>query len=177
MRKLGTWTACVLVLACWACGNATISSTANGGSSAAVSSGSDSKGKITGFAFVNSSVTSLGSQAKLPEGTKIYPSGSKITGTEGCPSNRYHTDGLLIVVLDYTGRPTAGSVAVTRHPASGGAFNDAPYYIDLNAGRTLQTLGPIFDNGSYDVVFSYNYNQGQEQKDSATITLSRSCPY
>ena len=48
-------------------------------------------GTLTGFAFVDSSVTGMGSQAKLLAGVKIYPPGSKITGTEGCPTNRYHT--------------------------------------------------------------------------------------
>ena len=39
----------------------------------------------------------------------IYPPGSKITGTDGCPTTRYHTDGMIVAVIDYQGRPTAGS--------------------------------------------------------------------
>jgi len=132
-------------------------------------------GTLTGFAFVDSSVTSMGSKAKLPAGTKIYPPGSKITGTEGCPTTRYKTDGLLVVVIDYQGRPTAGSVTVTEHRAGNGAFQRAPYYIDLDSGRTLQYLGPIFDNGTYDVLFSYNYNLGNTKTVSATVVLARSC--
>jgi hypothetical protein len=132
-------------------------------------------GAITGFAFVDSSVTSMGSQARLPAGAKIFPSGSKITGTEGCPTTRYKTDGLLVAVLDYQGRPTAGNVTLTEHPARGGSFERAPYYIDLNSGRTLQYLGPIFENGTYDVKFSYNYNVGNTKTVSATLTLDRSC--
>jgi hypothetical protein len=84
---------------------------------------------------------------------------------------------MLVAVIDYNGRPTAGSLAVTRHPASGGSFADAPYYLDLNPGRTLQTLGPIFDNGSYDVLFTYDYSQGPGQKTSGTLVLARNCPY
>lgn len=132
-------------------------------------------GAVTGFAFVDSSVTGMGSQAKLPAGAEIYPPGSKITGTAGCPTNRYNTDGMIVVVIDYQGRPTAASITVTRHPATGGSFENAPYYIDLNAGRTLQYLGPIFGNGSYDVRFSYSYNLGTPKVSSTTLTLDRSC--
>jgi hypothetical protein len=132
-------------------------------------------GTLTGFAFVDSSVTGMGSRAKLPAGTKIYPSGSKITGTEGCPTNRYHTDGMIVAVIDYQGRPTAASVTITEHPATGGNFARAPYYIDLNSGRTLQYLGPIFGNGTYDVLFSYSYNLGNTKTATATLILDRSC--
>jgi hypothetical protein len=79
-------------------------------------------------------------------------------------------------VIDYHGRPTAGSVAVTRHPASGGQFDNAPYYLDLDSGRTLQFLGPIFENGSYDVHLEYDYSGGPGKKVSGTFTLARSCP-
>ncbi len=132
-------------------------------------------GAVTGFAFVDSSVTGMGSQAKLPAGAKIYPPGSKITGTEGCPTNRYHTDGMIVAIIDYQGRPTAANITLTEHPATGGNFERAPYYIDLNAGRTLQYLGPIFDNGTYDVKFSYSYNLRNAKTSSTTLTLARSC--
>jgi uncharacterized protein (DUF2141 family) len=133
-------------------------------------------GRITGFAFVDGSVTGQGSHAKLPAGTKIYSPGSTIAGTDGCPTNRYHTDGMIVAVIDYQGRPTAGKVAVTRHPARGGSFENAAYYLDLDPGRTLQFLGPIFENGTYDVHFEYDYNLGEGKKDSATFVLARSCP-
>lgn len=142
---------------------------------AAATAAEYSTGIITGFAFVNSSVISQGSRAKVPAGTKIYLSGSKITGTDGCPTTRYRTDGLLVVIIDYQGRPTAGSVGVTRRPAAGGRFDDAPYYLDLNSGRTLQYLGPIFDNGAYDVRLSYHYAVGQEKTTSASLVLARDC--
>jgi hypothetical protein len=100
-----------------------------------------------------------------------------VSGTDGCPTNQYHTDGNPVVIIDYTGRPTAGSVTITRHPATGGNFTDAPYYLDLNPGRTLQTMGPIFDNGEYDVVFSYDYSTGQGQKTSAKLVLNRTCSH
>ena len=134
-------------------------------------------GTLTGFAFVDSSVTSMGSRAKLPAGTKIYPSGSKITGTEGCPTNLYHTDGMIVAVIDYKGRPTAASVTITEHPATNGNgnFERAPYYIDLNSGRSLQYLGPIFANGTYDVLLSYSYNLGNAKTATATLILDRSC--
>jgi uncharacterized protein (DUF2141 family) len=131
---------------------------------------------LAGFAFVDSSVTAQGSLAQLAAGTKIYPPGSTIAGTDGCPTNRYRTNGLIVAVIDYHGRPTAGSLAVTRRPATGGKFEDAPYYLDLNPGRTLQYLGPIFDNGSYDVRFQYDYNLGRGNTISASFVLARSCP-
>jgi uncharacterized protein (DUF2141 family) len=140
------------------------------------SASADANASLTGFAFVDGSVTGQGSRAKLPAATKIYPPGSTITGTEGCPTTRYRTDGMIVAVIDYQGRPTAGSLAVTRHPASGGQFNNAPYYLDLDTGRTLQFLGPIFENGSYDVRFKYDFSLGQGKTLSARFALARSCP-
>jgi uncharacterized protein (DUF2141 family) len=140
------------------------------------SASADANASLTGFAFVDGSVTGQGSRAQLPAGTKIYPPGSTISGTDGCPTNRYHTDGMIVAVIDYHGRPTAGSLAVTRHPASGGQFQNAPYYLDLDSGRTLQFLGPIFENGSYDIRFEYDYSLGQGKRLSAGFTLARSCP-
>jgi uncharacterized protein (DUF2141 family) len=131
---------------------------------------------LAGFAFVDSSVTGQGSRAKLPSGTKISPPGSTITGTDGCPTTPHHTDGLIVAVIDYHGRPTAGSLTVTRHPATGGQFKDAPYYLDLDPGPTLQYLGPIFENGSYDVRFQYDYSLGRGKMVSAAFVLARSCP-
>jgi hypothetical protein len=165
---------CVAALGLFAC------SSTPGGSGAiptrAPASPAEDTGTLAGFAFVDSSVTSKGSKATLPAGTKIYPPGSTVTGSNGCPTTRYQTDGLMVVVIDYAGRPTAASVQVTRHPANGGDFQNAPYYLDLNAGRTIQFLGPIFDNGKYDVHFSYHYNLGQEKSADASIVLARSCP-
>jgi len=148
------------------------------GSAAAQSfaASADANASLAGFAFVGGSVTAQGSRAQLPAGTKIYPPGSTITGTSGCPTTRYRTDGMIVAVIDYQGRPTAGSVAVTRHPANGGQFNNAPYYLDLDSGRTLQVLGPIFENGSYDVRLTYDFSLGEGKTVSATFALARSCP-
>ena len=132
--------------------------------------------KFAGIAFVDSSVTSQGSRARLPEGAKIYPPDAKVTGTEGCPTTRYRTDGLIVAVFDYVGRPTAGSLTVTRHPAAGGRFENAPYYLDINQGRTLQFLGPIFDNGTYDMRLTWGFGGAQNPATSASFTLARSCP-
>jgi uncharacterized protein (DUF2141 family) len=140
------------------------------------SASADANASLTGFAFVDGSVTAQGSRAKLPPGTKIYPPGSTITGTDGCPTNRYRTDGMIVAVIDYQGRPTAGSLAVTRHPTTGGQFRNAPYYLDLDSGRTLQFLGPIFENGSYDIRFKYDFSLGQGKTLAATFALARSCP-
>jgi hypothetical protein len=131
---------------------------------------------FAGIAFVGSSVTGQGSSAGLPAGTRIYPSGTTITGSEGCPTTRYRTDGLIVAVIDYDGQPTAASLAVVRQPATGGRFQDAPYYLDLNSGRTLQTLGPIFDNGSYAMQLTWGLGQAQNQRAAATFVLARSCP-
>ena len=130
---------------------------------------------LAGFAFVDGTVAGQGARAKLPAGTKIYPPGSQITGTDGCPTTRYRTDGMIVAVIDYQGRPTAGSLTVTRHPARGGRFENAPYYLDLDPGRKLQLLGPIFENGSYDVRLQYDFSQGQGNTVSATFALARSC--
>ena len=75
-------------------------------------------------------------------------------------------------------RPAArcGNLHATRHPASGGQFQNAPYYLDLDSGRTLQFLGPIFENGSYDIRFQYDYSLGQGKALSANFTLARSFP-
>jgi hypothetical protein len=132
--------------------------------------------QLTGIAFVDSSVTSQGSRAQLPAGAKIYPPDSEITGTEGCPTTPYKTDGLIVAVIDYDGEPTAASLAVIRQPASGGRFENAPYYLDLNAGRTLQYLGPIFDNGTYEMHLTWGVGQAQDKATAAGFVLSRNCP-
>ncbi|MGC1679637.1 MAG: DUF2141 domain-containing protein [Candidatus Binataceae bacterium] len=136
----------------------------------------DANASLVGFAFVDGRVTGGGPHTPLPAGTKIYPPGSTITGTEGCSTTRHHTDGMIVAVIDYHGRPTAGSLAVTRRPARGGQFNDAPYYLDLDPGRTLQFLGPIYENGTYDIRFTYDFTLGQGKKLSAEFSLARSCP-
>lgn len=132
---------------------------------------------IAGFAFVDSSVTSQGSRAQLAPGTKIYPAGSRVTGADGCPTNRYHTDGMPVLVFDYQGRPTSGSVTIVEHPARGGEFSRAPYYLDIDPGRRLQNLGPIFDNGTYDVRLDYHYAEGATKTTSATLILDRTCHF
>jgi hypothetical protein len=132
--------------------------------------------KLAGIAFVDSSVTSEGSRARLPAGARVYPPDSEITGKAGCPTTRYRTDGLIVAVIDYDGPPTAASLTVIRHPASGGRFVNPPYQIDLNAGRTLQYLGPIFANGSYEMKLTWGSASAQSAATAATFTLSRSCP-
>jgi hypothetical protein len=168
-----------VTLSSWACttSSAPANENANSASPAkrTASPAAAKAGVIAGFAFVDSAVTSSGSRSKVPPGTKLYPPGSKITGTTGCPTTRYQTDGLLVVVIDYNGRPTAGSIQVTRHPASGGQFENAPYYLDLDSGRIMQMLGPIFENGTYDVKFTYDFSLGSGETTSASIVLVRNC--
>jgi len=131
--------------------------------------------KLAGIAFVDSAVTSQGSRAQLPAGAKIYPPGSEITGTTGCPTTPYRTDGLIVAVIDDDGPPTAAALAVIRHPASGGRFENAPYHIDLNAGRTLQYLGPIFENGTYEIHMTWGFASAQSAATEAEFTLARQC--
>lgn len=171
----------VIALGSWACSTvSTPAADANAQSAIparhAASPAAAKAGVLAGFAFLDSSLTGRGSQAKLPPGTKIYRPGSKVTGTEGCSTTRYQTDGLMVVIIDYDGRPTAASIAVTRHPASGGQFENAPYYLDLNSGRTLQYLGPWFENGTYDVRLTYDFSLGAGETTSASIVLARNCP-
>jgi hypothetical protein len=189
--------ACVLAAGgAWACGGPTPADAATGapaaktsaapGGSAAATPAATGAGQtpaapaagatLTGFAFVDSSVTGMGSRAALPAGATVYPFGTTIKGTTGCRTNRYGTDGLIVAVIDYQGRPTSGSLTVTSHPASGGEFKRAPYYLDLNPGRTLQFLGPIVDNGTYDLDFSYDYALGHGKSASGTFVLARACP-
>jgi hypothetical protein len=132
--------------------------------------------KITGIAFVDSSVTGQGSRASLPAAAKIYLPGTKITGTIGCPTTRYRTDGLIVAVIDYEGPPTAGSLQVVRQLPSGQPFADAPYYLDINQGRVLQYLGPIFDNANYTLRLTWGIGQAQNSQAAASFTLARSCP-
>lgn len=145
-------------------------------SAAAPARADDMIAKFAGIAFVDASVTSQGSRARLPEGAKIYPPDARIAGAEGCPTTRYGTDGLIVAVIDYVGRPTAGSLTVIRHPASGGRFANAPYYLDINPGRTLQFLGPISENGTYDMRLTWGLGGAQNPATSASFTLARNCP-
>jgi hypothetical protein len=133
------------------------------------------KAIIAGIAFVDSSVTGQGEKAKLPAGAKVIPTGSTVTGKEGCPTTRYQTDGLIVAVIDYDGRPTSASLTLKEHLASGNTIERAPYYIDLNPGRTLQFLGPVSDNGTFDMVVEYDYSLGAGQKATGSFKLSRSC--
>jgi hypothetical protein len=64
---------------------------------------------------------------------------------------------------------------VTRNPATGGSFQDAPYYLDLNPGRTLQSLGPIFVNGIYALKGSSGLEGAQPLVASGKFTLARNC--
>ncbi len=129
---------------------------------------------LAGFAFVDSSVTSHGSGATLPEGTKIYPAGSTITGTTGCP-NRYRTSGLIVAVMDYQGPSSSGNLIWTRHAQGQPDFTRAPYYFELDPGRKLQYLGPVFENGTYDVEIVWDYSHGAAKKTFGTLTLDRDC--
>jgi hypothetical protein len=86
------------------------------------------------------------------------------------------TDGLIVAVIDYDGPPTAGSLTLIRHPATGGNFTNAPYYLDINPGRTLQYLGPTFENGSYELKLTWGLGQAQNLSASASFTLARNCP-
>jgi hypothetical protein len=132
--------------------------------------------KIAGIAFVDSNTTGQGSRATLPAGAKIYPPGTKIIGTTGCPTTRYRTDGLIVAVIDYEGAPTAGSLQVLRQLPSGQQFADAPYYLDINQGQVLQYLGPIFDNANYTLRLTWGLGQAQNSQAAGSFTLARNCP-
>lgn len=132
--------------------------------------------KIAGIAFVDSSITGMGSRAKLPANAKIYPPGAEITGRDGCPTTQYRTDGLIVLVMDYEGRPTAGSVTITEHPAAGGSFERAPYYRDFDPGRQVQFLGPIFGNGSYDLKVEWGFAGAKGASATSSFKLKRNCP-
>jgi hypothetical protein len=191
---MGRIAACVVALGLFACGNDSnprASDVESGSPTTNAASGdvtevggvllrkpdaADASATIAGIAFVDSSVTGQGTKATLPSGTKVYPLGSTVSGTDGCPTTKYRTDGLIVAVIDYDGRPTSANLKLAERRTSGRTVGRAPYYIDLNPGRTLQVLGPVFENGSYDMAFEYNYAQGATQKLTASFELSRSCP-
>jgi hypothetical protein len=136
------------------------------------------KAKLVGFAFVDSRVTAQGSRARLPRGIRIFPSGSRLTGKTACPrrfGGSTPLDGLLVVVLDYTGSPTAGSATLTFKPAGSGraGFPDAPYQLDVDPGRTLQYLGPRTQNGTYAVKIELFGTAPQRL--AGKIVLARRC--
>lgn len=141
---------------------------------AAASAASAAPPRIVGIAFVDSSVTGMGSRGHLPPGTAIVPAGGRVTGTFGCPTDQYGTTGLIVAVIDYDGRPTVASLTITAHTAAG-PYERAPYYLDLNPGRTLQYLGPVRENGTYDLALESSFSGPMADKTSASFTLARSC--
>lgn len=142
----------------------------------AIAAAADANISIVGFAFVNSSGDGTGAASGIPRPERKFIPGSKTTGTDGCLTTRYHNDGMIVAVIDYRGEAMPGRVAVTRHPARGGQFNNVPYYLDLQEGRQLQFLGPIFEYGSYDVSVEYDFTLGQGKRISTMFVLARSCP-
>ena len=68
--------------------------------------------------------------------------------------------GHKIAVIDYDGKPTAGSLTISTVPAQqfGGR---PPYYLDLNPGRQLQFLGPVRDNGTYELKLETGFGRLQ----------------
>lgn len=142
----------------------------------AIAAAADANISIVGFAFVNSSVTAQGRRAEPPARNENLSPAQRLPGTDGCLTTRYHNDGMIVAVIDYRGEAMPGRVAVTRHPARGGQFNNAPYYLDLQKGRQLQFLGPIFENGSYDVGVEYDFTLSQGKTVSTMFVLARSCP-
>jgi hypothetical protein len=168
---------CVVSACAWGCSSEPSNDAtkpANGESATATASGGGAR--ITGIAFVDSTVTSQGAAATLPPGTEVHPSGSKITGTDGCPTNRHRTDGLIVAVIDYEGRPTSGALTVVENREGGGRISRAPYYLDLDSGRKLQFLGPTFDNGTYDLKLVYDYSHGSKKSATGQFVLARQCP-
>jgi hypothetical protein len=136
------------------------------------------KGVLVGFAFVDVKVTAQGSRAKLPTGTRIFPPGSRITGRTACPrrfAGGTPLDGLLVLVLDYSGPPAAGSATLTFTPQGSGraSFPDAPYNFDVDRGRTLQYLGPRTQNGSYKV--EIQLFGAAPQRLAGKLVLARGC--
>jgi hypothetical protein len=174
---------CFLTSWSWGCGSGAAQDEAKQDAPSASSTGAPNSSpsppsdgaRISGIAFVDTSVTGEGSRAQLPAGTQVYSSGSKIVGTEGCPTSQNRTDGLIVAVIDYEGRPTSAALTIVENHVDGSRRDRAPYYLDLDSGRTLQFLGPIFDNGTYDLELAYNYAQGKEKSVTASFSLARSC--
>jgi hypothetical protein len=142
---------------------------------AAAAGAQEGRATIAGIAFVGSAVTAQGTTAKLPDGTKVLPPGVRVMGTEGCPTTQYDTDGLIVAVIDYEGRRTAANITVNLVPAPQFGARP-PYYFDLDPGRKLQFLGPVFDNGTYSLTLEWFVGQGQRRTATAEFTLDRNCP-
>lgn len=150
--------------------------TKTGSGGAAADATGSSAITVVGVAFVDASVTAQGSLAKLPPGTEIHPVGSTITGTTGCPTTRTRQDGLAVVVIDYTGRPTSATLTVTQFPEIGSRFARAPYHFDLDQGRTIQMLGPSVNNGAYELALKYDFSRSEEKSLTVRFELARNCP-
>lgn len=126
--------------------------------------------RILGFAFVNSSVTSQGGAARLPPNAKIYPSGSTVAGTAGCPTDQFGQTGQFVVAFDYTGPPVAGLLTVTLN---GFAFAPIPMDVDPVRRRVQFLRQPFARNGTYVITLEL---LGLHPKTlTARITLARSC--
>ena len=130
-----------------------------------------------GLAFVDSSVTARGGRGALSSGTTVFPPGATVTGATGCPTSSTGEDGLMVLVMDYNGPPTSAAVTTTiSSPETGIGFSVAPYYLDLNAGRRVQFLGPRHQNGTYDILVEYGYASASGfPKLTARFVLDRSC--
>lgn len=135
----------------------------------------EGKATLVGIAFVDNTVTGQGGAAKLPAGTKVLPPGVRVTGTQGCPTSQYRTDGLIVAVIDYAGRHTAANLTVNKVPTPQFGARP-PYYLDLDPGRKLQFLGPVFDNGTYSLVLEWFVGNGQQRQTKVEFTLDRNCP-
>jgi len=124
--------------------------------------------RIEGIAFIDSSQ----GIRTLPAGTHIYPPGSTVTGATGCQTTP--TDGQLVLVFDYSGRPVAGSIDLTVPDGSGGSYQHAPIEMDVNPGQTVQFLGdPLPANGKYTLTVELLGLHPQNLP--ATFTLNRTC--
>jgi len=52
----------------------------------------------------------------------------------------------------------------------------APYHLNLDTGRKLQFLGPIVENGAYELELAYGLAHQKPLTTSGRFVLDRRCP-
>lgn len=124
------------------------------------------KPKVTfnGFAFAPASAKT----GSLPSGTKVYPSGSTVSGAVGCGS-----DNNLYAVVTYSG--PAGAKASFYYVGPLGAGKGAGEQPVVKGGNNL-FIGPSPGNGFFQVGGGVNTPNSSTPVDfSGSVTLARTC--
>jgi len=66
--------------------------------------------------------------------------------------------------------------ASAANGAAGTQRARAPYHLNLDTGRKLQFLGPIVENGAYELELAYGLAHQKPLTTSGRFVLDRRCP-